>query len=477
MELYILDDLLRRVNVIDRYESLIWAERYNKLGDFEMEIYSTLESRQLLTADTLVTCNLSDRLAKIDSVENKEDEDGMSKLIVKGRSYEYVLDERVAREALTSSDRISKGTVTLSIASPGLVTKTAHNLLTSDQVYLTTTGALPTGLTAGTTYFVIKVTDNTFRLATTEANATAGTAINFTGTQSGVHTLHWINGGRWRLTGTPGDIVRNVFKHICVDGALSTYDILPFIQSGIFSDPGSIPEPDEVVTVELPITSVLSIVESMCDAANLGFRIIRNGDSSELYFEVYTGHDRTSGQDDRAAVIFSPSLDNLTSINQFTSTVDYKNFAYVFSKNGYAIVNDTDVTPETVGRRRRVMYVDASDIELAAGASLTSALEQRGRETLATQRNLIAFDGEIPQVGSYVYKRDYNLGDIVEMRTSDGFVNNMRVVEQIFIEDSSGERSYPTLAIDVLITPGSWASWEFNREWADFTTEEWADLP
>lgn len=81
------------------------------------------------------------------------------------------------------------GTFTITIATPGVGTLTGHTLATGDAVIPTTTGALPTGLTAGTTYYAIRVDADTFRLATTLANALAGTAINTTGSQSGTHTL------------------------------------------------------------------------------------------------------------------------------------------------------------------------------------------------------------------------------------------------------------------------------------------------
>lgn len=77
-----------------------------------------------------------------------------------------------------------KATVTMTIASPGVITWTAHPLVNGDTVILTTTGALPTGLTAGSKYYVVGATTNTFNLALTRG----GTAINTTGSQSGVHT-------------------------------------------------------------------------------------------------------------------------------------------------------------------------------------------------------------------------------------------------------------------------------------------------
>lgn len=89
----------------------------------------------------------------------------------------------------------SLGTVTMTIATPCVVTLSAHGLQTGDSIYLTTTGALPTGLAQNTRYWVIKVDANTFNLATSLANALAGTKINTTGSQSGVHTLRLASHG------------------------------------------------------------------------------------------------------------------------------------------------------------------------------------------------------------------------------------------------------------------------------------------
>jgi hypothetical protein len=79
-------------------------------------------------------------------------------------------------------------TVTITIATPGVVTWSSHALSTGTPVFFTTTGALPTGITASTTYYVIAVDTNTFRIATSLANAIAGTAVNTSGSQSGTQT-------------------------------------------------------------------------------------------------------------------------------------------------------------------------------------------------------------------------------------------------------------------------------------------------
>lgn len=63
------------------------------------------------------------------------------------------------------------------------------NILTGTRTRLTTTTTLPAGLALATDYYYIKVTDSTFKLATSYANAIAGTAINITDAGTGTHTI------------------------------------------------------------------------------------------------------------------------------------------------------------------------------------------------------------------------------------------------------------------------------------------------
>jgi hypothetical protein len=76
------------------------------------------------------------------------------------------------------------GTATMTIASPCVVTWNAHGLRDNWPIKFKTTGALPTGITAGTTYYIKSSTANTFKLSTTPG----GSDLNTSGTQSGVHT-------------------------------------------------------------------------------------------------------------------------------------------------------------------------------------------------------------------------------------------------------------------------------------------------
>jgi hypothetical protein len=83
-------------------------------------------------------------------------------------------------------------TVTMTIANPGVVTWTAHGQITGTPIMFSTTGALATGVTAGTYYYIRVINANTFHLYDTYAHAidlanTTGRIVT-SGTQSGVHT-------------------------------------------------------------------------------------------------------------------------------------------------------------------------------------------------------------------------------------------------------------------------------------------------
>lgn len=82
---------------------------------------------------------------------------------------------------------LALGSVTISIGSPAVITFTAHGLANGREVYLQTTGALPTGFVVNTRYFVVNAAANTFQLAP----SVGGSAISTSGTQSGTHTLYY----------------------------------------------------------------------------------------------------------------------------------------------------------------------------------------------------------------------------------------------------------------------------------------------
>jgi hypothetical protein len=388
VEIYTLDPLLRRENVIDRFESLIWTERHQEFGDFQLDIASTSSARNLLKADTWLAMNESHRVMRVESIEDAADADNRRMLTVKGRSIESILLDRVISAALAT----------------------------------------------------------------------------------------WATTQKWTFTGPPAAVMRKIFHDICVLGVLDPNDVIPFIVEGSFLSPSTIPEPIDPITVDLEPAAVYDAIKAIGDVWNLGFRLLRNYDLSQLYFDVYTGTNRTSSQTVVPPVIFTPELDNLQNTKELTSIDKAKNVAYVYSPAGYQIVYGIDVDPEVEGFERRALVVNATDIT-EENPDVVAALIQRGNEELSKSRVFQAFDGEISQFSQFKYGTHYNLGDVVEVRNYSGVTSNMRVTEQIFVSDREGDRAYPTLSLNTFINTGSWLSWLNNKVWSDLTTEEWATQP
>jgi len=89
--------------------------------------------------------------------------------------------------SVTVTNETRNGTATMTIASPAVVSKTGHGYSAGDKILFRTTGALPTGVTAGAVYVVLAtdLTADTFKFSDTDG----GAAIKTSGTQSGTHTL------------------------------------------------------------------------------------------------------------------------------------------------------------------------------------------------------------------------------------------------------------------------------------------------
>lgn len=387
MEVYLLDSLMRRTEVVDKFESMIWTERWQETGDFSLDIFSTRSSRSQFIVGQQIAINKSYRVMTVETVEDKLDSDGRAVLNVKGRSLEAYLDDRLAKPSMDNLSAVPK----------------------------------------------------------------------------------------WVITDQPADVARKMFDDICRLGLLNLYDIIPFIMPGSLLPLGNIPEPETAIIWEQEPDSLKNAIQKLCQLYDLGYRLVRNFDASQLYFEIYPGYDRTTKQSLLPPVIFAPSFDNLQNTTELTNIQDSKNVALVFSEVGSLVVYPDGVDPDqVVGFDRRVLYVNASDVT-AETVNIMGALETAGKQALNEHRTLSAFDGELNQNSQYVYGRDYGLGDLCELRNQDGIITNRRVSEQIFVCDSEGEKDYPTLAANDFIMGGTWLT-AGDAVWADFTTEHWAEM-
>lgn len=95
MELQILDQELDTIDVIDEFDSLIWTERYNKCGDFELYAPVSAKLLGIATAGNYARYSGSKDLMIIENHELRTDHDSGIKMLVAGSSLASILKRRL----------------------------------------------------------------------------------------------------------------------------------------------------------------------------------------------------------------------------------------------------------------------------------------------------------------------------------------------------------------------------------------------
>ena len=185
---------------------------------------------------------------------------------------------------------------------------------------------------------------------------------------------------------------------------------------------------------------------------DLGTRIFRPGvwpllpgGGSNTTVAVHRGVDR-SGQ-----IIFSHDTGEIESAGYLWSNKRLKNTALVTGR-----WVETLVTTAATEYARRMMLVEASDLDnqftaAPAGVDLTNvvaAMQQRGISYLAAQNDVALTRAEVSKNASKaVYRRDFDVGDLITVSGDYNENATMRVSEYVEIEDENGKSSYPTLTV------------------------------
>lgn len=186
--------------------------------------------------------------------------------------------------------------------------------------------------------------------------------------------------------------------------------------------------------------------------SGVGWNVYLDIQNKKWVFDVVEGRDLTTNQTELPPVIFSPAFDNIQSMAFVDSDLNYKNTAYVAGQ-GEGTERSVIELGERTGLARHEMFVDARDIENE------SDLPQRGEQKLKELETEIFLEAQImtpieraeyershyyvspyqinEQItkkikirSSFMYERDFDLGDIVTVQKKEwGVTMNARITE------------------------------------------------
>lgn len=406
--------------LIEEYKSLIWTERYQTPGEFELKTSLVMDTMERLPEGQLISIRESREVMMVETHDVAVDDNGYPELTVKGRSLTAFLEHRHVKA------KYGKRRKMLKQYSP-----TGAALVLIWQAVDNTSG-----------YDVTREGD--FAWSTKDAIPNVIVSDSVTGDLG--------DGRRWWLEGGP---LYPQLENILIRGELGFRTIRPeiasatkvWITSGL-SDRGAINRVSE------------TIIQQLC-------------------FDLYRGLDRSHTQSVNDRVEFKFLQDHIYGANYLWSIKDYKTACQIMSGKGGDMVYRPDTTDESLeGLFRRVMTFDAGEPEepdkpTDPGKNATEAENNQYEEDLAEwqnevdiitdefledaekdalralkqQRKVFYFDGDISPLAPYVYKRDYDLGDTISLWGDYNLVQKMVVSEYIRVQDAEGEHSYPGLIL------------------------------
>ena len=273
----------------------------------------------------------------------------------------------------------------------------------------------------------------------------------------------------WVISGTPDTIIRSLFEQICVETILDEHDSIPFYVNGQLSQDGDIPFPSDVITVSAPPDTLYNTIKSIAETYGIGFRLVRQDDQGMIYFEVYMGDDRTTGQTTRDPVIFDQQLDNLVKPSLLQSNDLLKTVAYVFAQNGSAVVYAPTADQDAFGSGRRVLLVNSSnDIEAPKAYGF---MTDNGAETRCLASDAAAVQSILGVPTSFV-----SGSDPTAFPTNDGLGYTPILTYKAYAQFKADIQNSNYVQNGVTYTPNGPIDKSIFT-WLKFDIEDWADTP
>lgn len=405
-------------DLIEGYDSLIWTERFQTPGDFEMQTPMVQEGLSLLPEGTFLSILQSDEVMRVETRLIKEDEEGRRMLTVSGRSVTSILESRHVEAPYGKRRKMAKK-------------------------------YSPTGAMAVLMWNVI---DNHANKDVTRANDFPWTSkdkipnVSISDSVPVDGTLR-----NWWLEQGP---LWPQLEKIMLDGDLGLRTIRP--ESG-------------------PMTRI-AVESALANRGDIQREVIT--DVTSLRFDIYKGLDRSHQQATNSVVGFNHIQGHIENDEYLFSNQDHKTACEVMTGVGGDDVyrsGDAGLT----GWDRRVMSYDGGEPEYpkekptypgknASNADQTkyendlaewqnkkaevdaeflSDVEEDALRELKKQRRVKLFSGDISPLAPYVYRTHYKLGDFVTLYGDYNQTERMVVSEYIRTEDAEGDRGYPGLIL------------------------------
>lgn len=131
-EVYILNPDLETIGMVEAYKSLIWAKRYNTVGDCELYVPATAENLDLLRTGRYIMRTDDDMVCQIKTIELDTDAENGNYLTVTAYDVKRWLDQRIVWETQTVDGNLETFIRTLVDGALGSTADSRRQMVDSD---------------------------------------------------------------------------------------------------------------------------------------------------------------------------------------------------------------------------------------------------------------------------------------------------------------------------------------------------------
>ena len=475
MDFRILDsNFIDRV-LLDRYESLLWVDRYDEPGDFELYTPPTDELLKYCQIGNYIYSKESEHLMIIESVQLTTSYENGSRIIIKGRSIECILERRILWYKTQFRKNLEDGIrqiLDYSIIQPDDEDRKIDNF------------TFEYSGDSSINSFIVDLefeigTDLLTVIETLCKAANLGFKLTLNSSNQFVFKLYNGVNRSYSQNRVPWVVFSNRFENLITNEFASdatTYKNV--VRTYAQKTEGE--EPYDFLTYETQRQNILDLQSSEIqinqDKEAFSFTVnggklivgetysftskvnVDEGDIDEITVEL-------TSQDPYTRVYATDDIEiqngrittTLTVVKPDESHDDCYILLVYAGKKGHTtgnvitliepIFSHTDTAFKATGLNRIEVFNDASSVEYTEEMTEDDyilQLQESAYETLDKDIVKTTVNGEVEDKVSYTYGEDYHIGDIVQVENEFGILGTMRVVEFITSHSTSGIEMYPT---------------------------------
>jgi len=186
------------------------------------------------------------------------------------------------------------------------------------------------------------------------------------------------------------------------------------------------------VIKQISYDNLLIAIQELALTYNIGFKFTMD-DNKNFIFNLYRGTDRSINQDIVDPIEFNPGLHNLQSFTYDLDLSSAKNVVLVGGE-GEGTLRKKVTVGNATGINRKEMFLDNPNTSTNNGDIVTTdyntMLIESGNAALSENSITESFNFEVDD-NSYIYKVDYDLGDIITVTADYGLTLTAKIIEVI----------------------------------------------